>query len=45
MTYADTTKAYQLLGYEPKVDLEEGIPKFIAWYKMYKTQQKRSESN
>lgn len=32
-TYADITKAKKLLGYEPKTSFEEGIKKFIAWYK------------
>ena len=27
------TKARQLLGYEPKVDLEEGLLRTIAWYR------------
>ena len=31
ITYADVTKARQLLGYEPKVQVEEGLQKFIAW--------------
>ena len=33
ITYADTSKAKSLLGYNPKVSLEEGINKFIKWYK------------
>jgi len=32
-TYADISKAKKLLGWEPKTSLEEGIKKFIAWYK------------
>jgi UDP-glucuronate 4-epimerase len=28
---ADITKARELLGYEPKVPLEEGIPRTVAW--------------
>lgn len=31
-TYADITKAKQLIGYEPKTDFEEGIAHFVAWY-------------
>src|SRR5262249_13566236 len=27
------TKARQLLGYEPKVDLEEGLLRTIEWYR------------
>jgi nucleoside-diphosphate-sugar epimerase len=29
----DIDKARQLLGYEPKVDLEEGLLRTIAWYR------------
>ena len=32
-TYADISKAKKLLGYSPKVSFEEGIEKFIIWYK------------
>jgi len=32
-TSADITKAKQLLNYEPKTSFEEGIKKFIDWYK------------
>jgi UDP-glucuronate 4-epimerase len=31
ITFADVTKARQLLGYEPKVDVEEGLSRFIHW--------------
>jgi len=31
VTYADTTKARSLLGYAPKVTVEEGIPRFVNW--------------
>lgn len=31
-TYADITKAQRLLGYEPKVALEEGVGRFVAWH-------------
>jgi UDP-glucuronate 4-epimerase len=31
-TNADITKARKLLGYDPKVPLEEGLEKFWAWY-------------
>ena len=30
---ADITKAQQMLGYEPKVGLEEGLRATVAWYK------------
>lgn len=32
ITYADTSKAKSLLGYNPKVSLEEGIHKFVEWF-------------
>jgi len=32
-TYADISKAKRLLGYNPKVTLEEGIKRFFEWYK------------
>lgn len=32
-TYADVSKAKTLIGYEPKTTFEEGIKKFIEWYK------------
>ena len=32
-TYADITKAKKLIGYEPKTSFEEGIRKFVEWYK------------
>jgi UDP-glucuronate 4-epimerase len=31
ITYADTAKAKELLGYEPKVTLEEGLSRFVNW--------------
>ncbi len=31
ITYADTGKAHKLLGYTPKVQIEEGLAKFIRW--------------
>lgn len=35
-TFADITKAKKLIGYEPKTTFEEGIIKFIDWYKQNK---------
>ena len=32
-TYADISKAKKLIGYEPKTTFEEGIRKFVNWYK------------
>ena len=32
-TFADISKAKRLLGYNPKVTIEEGIRNFLVWYK------------
>ena len=31
VTYADVSKAKRLLGYEPKVNVEEGLRRFVEW--------------
>jgi len=31
-TYADITKARNLLGYNPQTKIAQGIPKFVEWY-------------
>jgi UDP-glucuronate 4-epimerase len=31
-TYADITKARKLLGYDPKVSVEDGVRRFYEWY-------------
>lgn len=33
ITYADISRARHDLAYHPKVTIEEGIPKFIEWYR------------
>jgi UDP-glucuronate 4-epimerase len=33
ITYADISKAQKLLGYDPKTSIEQGMQKFIEWYK------------
>jgi UDP-glucuronate 4-epimerase len=33
VTYADITKAKRALGYQPKVDMKEGLKRFVEWYK------------
>ena len=35
-TFADVSKAKRLIGYEPKTSFEEGIEKFVKWYKINK---------
>ena len=32
-TWADISKARQLLGYAPKTKISEGIPKFVEWFR------------
>lgn len=32
-TYADISKAKKLVGYNPKTSFEEGIKRFVEWYK------------
>lgn len=33
ITYADVSKANQLLGYSPKVPIREGLKRFVDWYR------------
>ena len=33
ITYADITKSRELLGYAPTTKIEQGIPKFIEWFR------------
>jgi UDP-glucuronate 4-epimerase len=33
LTWADISKAEKLLGYRPQTTLEEGLKKFVAWYR------------
>ncbi|HEX2971723.1 MAG TPA: NAD-dependent epimerase/dehydratase family protein [Tepidisphaeraceae bacterium] len=33
ITYADITKARKLLGYDPKINVEEGLRRFVEWMK------------
>jgi UDP-glucuronate 4-epimerase len=32
MTYADISKARELLNYNPQTKIQDGIPKFIEWF-------------
>ena len=34
-THADITKAKNLLGYDPKVNIDEGVERFLDWHKHY----------
>lgn len=33
VTYADVTRAREELGYDPRVGMEEGIERFVRWYR------------
>jgi UDP-glucuronate 4-epimerase len=33
ITYADVSKARQLLGYDPQTKIETGINRFVDWFK------------
>lgn len=35
-TCADISKARKMLGFEPKTKFEDGLKKFVEWYKAYK---------
>jgi UDP-glucuronate 4-epimerase len=37
LTYADVSKARRLLGYVPTTPIEEGIRRFVAWYREQRT--------
>jgi UDP-glucuronate 4-epimerase len=34
-TYADIAASTRDLGFEPKTPIEEGLPRFVAWYREY----------
>ncbi|HAV64622.1 MAG TPA: epimerase, partial [Verrucomicrobiales bacterium] len=36
ITYADIGKARRLLGYDPQTKIEQGIPKFVEWFRRAK---------
>jgi UDP-glucuronate 4-epimerase len=33
LTYADISKARAELGYDPRTDITEGIPRFVTWFR------------
>jgi UDP-glucuronate 4-epimerase len=33
VTFADISKARKLLGYDPRTKIEDGIPKFVEWFR------------
>ena len=34
-TYADITAAERDLGFHPATPIEDGVPKFVDWYRQY----------
>lgn len=34
-TVADVSKARKMLGYDPKTQIKDGVPKFVEWYRKY----------
>ncbi len=34
-TYADITESIADLGFQPKTTIDEGLPRFVAWYRAY----------
>jgi len=40
ITYADISKAKKLLGYNPQTKIEDGIPKFVEWFRRSQLKQK-----
>jgi UDP-glucuronate 4-epimerase len=45
ITYADIEKAKAKLGYRPKIGMEEGIKRFVQWYKQDKINSKSQIPN
>jgi UDP-glucuronate 4-epimerase len=33
-TFADISKARALLGYDPKIQIEDGLHRFVEWFRM-----------
>ena len=34
-TYADIKSSIQELGFRPRTTIDEGLPKFVAWFRKY----------
>jgi hypothetical protein len=41
---ADLTRARELLGYEPAVSLEDGIPRAVAWFRARRAEHPEEDS-
>jgi UDP-glucuronate 4-epimerase len=37
LTHADLSKARRLLGYEPRVEIEEGVQEYVAWFRQQRS--------
>ena len=37
ITFADISRAEKILGYHPTIKIEEGIPRFVEWFRRQKT--------
>ena len=35
ISFTDINKSIEMLNYRPTTDINEGIPRFITWYKDY----------
>src|SRR6266478_3988343 len=42
-TYAEMDGLYDATGFQPKTPIEEGLPKFVNWYREYYATRKRPE--
>jgi UDP-glucuronate 4-epimerase len=42
LTFADVSKAKRVLGYEPRTSIEEGLRKFVEWYRKNKNLNKET---
>ena len=40
-TYADIEASRRDLGFEPKTSIDEGIPRFVAWFREYQQTDRR----
>ena len=45
ITFADISKARQLLSYNPQTKIEQGIPKFVEWFRSMNSSETVSGSN
>jgi UDP-glucuronate 4-epimerase len=41
-TFSDNEKSRRVLGYDPQIAIEAGIPKFVEWFLANREKEKRS---